>query len=155
MGVELKMTAALAAIDFSNNSPRPSTTPPLRSTVSIHPPYHPKRLYLQLLITRVTVLRFISHHVRPLNFRLSHHPRKELYADNGCDLRFEKSVTKAESSVAAGFVIRKTNRKRMKIENHIVRLLYGSMRLRGERDSIVVDSRGEECLYYIRDGIVF
>lgn len=76
------MTAALAAIDFSNNPPRPSTTPPLRSTVSIHPPYHPKRLYLQLLITRVTLLRFIPDHVRLLNLRRSHHPWKELYADN-------------------------------------------------------------------------
>lgn len=64
-------------------------------------------------------------------------------------------MTKAESSVAVGFVIRKANRKRMKIENHVVRSLYGLARLRGERDSIVVDSRGEECFYYIRDGIVF
>lgn len=38
-------------------------------------------------------------------------------------------MTKAESSVAASFVIPKTNRKRMKIENHIVRLLYGLARL--------------------------
>lgn len=48
-------------------------------------------------------------------------------------------MTKAESSVAVGFVIRKANRKRMKIENHVVRSLYGLARLRGERDSIVVD----------------
>lgn len=64
-------------------------------------------------------------------------------------------MTKAESSVAASFVIRKTNRKRMKIENHIIRLLHGLARLRGERNSIVVDLRGKECFYYIRDGIVF
>lgn len=91
------MTAALAAIDFSNNPPRPSTTSPLRSTVSIHPPYHPKRFYLQLLITHVNVLRFISDHVRPLNLPRSHHPPEELYADNSCDLPFEETMTKAES----------------------------------------------------------